>query len=47
MEELKKQKIGLFRVRVIASLIGLRREDRGRKEKVLQDISEREVSIYG
>ena len=45
MEELKKQKIGLFRFRVIAPLIGLRKEERGRKEKVLGEISSREWEI--
>jgi len=45
MEELKKQKIGLFRFRVIAPLIGLCREERGKKEQVLQEISEREWEI--
>lgn len=49
MDELKKQKIGLFRFRVIAPLIGLRKEERGKKEKVLRDItlSEWEIPYTG
>ena len=45
MDELKKQKIGLFRFRVIASLIGLRKEEWGEKEKILQDISSKQWEI--
>lgn len=45
VEELKKQKIALFRFRVIAPLIGVREDERGRKERALQDISRRRWEI--
>jgi transposase InsO family protein len=45
VEELKKQKIGLFRFRVIAPLIGLGKEEWGKKERIVRDISAREWEI--
>ena len=44
-EELKRQKVALFRFRVIAPLIGVREDERGRKERALQDISSRQWEI--
>lgn len=44
-EEKKRQEIALFRFGVIAPLIGLRREQRGTKEKLLQQISARQWEI--
>lgn len=45
MEELKRQKVALFRFRVIAPLIGLGREQRGRKEQILREVSSRQWEI--
>jgi transposase InsO family protein len=44
-KEEKKQKIALFRFQVIAPLLGLREEQRGVKEKQLQQISSRHWEI--
>jgi putative transposase len=45
VEELKKQKIGLFRFRVIAPLIGLGKTEWGKKERILQELSCRQWEI--
>jgi len=45
VEELKRQKIALFRFRVIASLIGLGRAERGKKERLLREITQRQWEI--
>lgn len=45
MEELKKQKIGLFRFRVIAPLIGLGKTEWGKKERILQELSSKQWEI--
>jgi transposase InsO family protein len=45
VEELKRQKIALFRFRVIAPLIGLGRGQRGKKERLLGEITQRRWEI--
>ena len=45
MEEIKKQKIALFRFRVIAPLIGLKPAERGKREQILREIVSREWDI--
>jgi transposase InsO family protein len=45
VEELKRQKVALFRFRVIAPLLGLGREQRGRKEQILREVSSRQWEI--
>ena len=45
MEELKRQKIALFRFRVIAPLLGLGGEQWGKKEKLLGEITQRQWEI--
>ena len=45
MDEIKKQKIALLRFQVIAPLIGLTKDEWGKKEKLLQEITEREWEI--
>jgi len=45
MDEMKKEKIALLRFKVIASLIGLTKEDWGKKEKLLQEITQKDWEI--
>lgn len=45
MEEKKKEKIALFRFRVIAELVGLRKQEWGKKEEILQKITQNELGI--
>ena len=45
VEELKRQKIALFRFRVIAPLLGLGGEQWGKKEKLLGEITQRQWEI--
>jgi len=45
MDEMKKEKIGMLRFQVIASLIGLTKEDWGKKEKLLQEITQKDWEI--
>jgi len=45
MDEMKKEKIALLRFQVIASLLGLRKGDWGKKEKLLQEITQKEWEI--
>ena len=45
VEELKRQKIALFRFRVIAPLIGLGRGQRGKKERLLGEITQRQWEL--
>jgi transposase len=45
MDEMKKEKIGLFRFRVIAPLIGLKNEEWGKKEALVADITKKEWDI--
>ena len=41
MDEMKKEKIALLRFQVIAPLIGLTKDDWGKKEKLLQEITKK------
>lgn len=45
MDEMKKEKIALLRFQVIAALLGLRKGDWGKKEKLLQEITQKEWEI--
>ena len=45
VEELKRQKIALFRFRVIAPLIGLGMQQRGKKERLLGEITQRQWEL--
>ena len=45
MDEMKKEKIALLRFQVIAPLIGLTKDDWGKKEKLLQEITQKEWEI--
>ena len=45
MDEMKKEKIAMLRFQVIASLIGLTKEDWGKKEKLLQEITQKDWEI--
>jgi len=45
MEERKKEKIALLGFRVIAELVGLRKQEWGKKEKILQEITQKEWEI--
>ena len=45
MDELKKEKIALFRFQVIAPLLGLAKDEGGKKEQFLQDIAETQWDI--
>ena len=45
MDEMKKEKIALRRFQVIAPLIGLTKDDWGKKEKLLQEITGKEWEI--
>ncbi len=45
MDETKKEKIGLLRFQVIAPLIGLTKDDWGKKEKLLQEIVQKQWEI--
>ncbi len=45
MDEMKKEKIAMLRFQVIASLIGLTKDDWGKKEKLLQEITQKDWEI--
>ena len=45
MEESRKQRVALFRFRVIAPLIGLKPSERGKRERILRDIVSRQWEI--
>ncbi len=45
MDKTKKEKIGLLRFQVIAPLIGLTKDDWGKKEKLLQEIVQKQWEI--
>ena len=45
MDEIKKEKIGMLRFQVIAPLIGLTKGDWGKKEKLLQEITQKIVLV--
>ena len=45
MDEMEKEKIAMLRFQVIASLIGLTKEDWGKKEKLLQEITQKDWEI--
>jgi transposase InsO family protein len=45
MDELKKEKIALFRFQVIAPLLGLAKGEWGKKEKLLEDITDKQWDI--
>jgi transposase InsO family protein len=45
MDELKKEKIALFRFQVIAPLLGLAKDEWGKKEQFLQDIAKKQWDI--
>ena len=45
MDEMEKEKIAMLRFQVIASLIGLTKENWGKKEKLLQEITQKDWEI--
>jgi hypothetical protein len=45
MNELKKEKIALFRFQVIAPLLGLAKGEWGKKERLLEDITNKQWDI--